>query len=483
MDGRTTTTSATETLCVELRALNPTRQTVRCATTGAKKGLHRATAEELRAALSEEAALCAKRQPGGRSPYREAERHFQSLSRSSLSGALALPPCGGCGAACMLAPPAPAPAAPAGVGAAALRGFAPLGGIYALVEHPGAYVLPGALTAAAQEALARAALRLFAERPNRRNVDAFSSPDRSNVEWALAHGQGEGNLAPRRGVAAAALRGGGSGGSGGGEGDAAPAWRTDLWSEWRAQREGGNGEPPVALDALSWATLGLQYDWTARAYHLPDDPDFFSHVSPADPGRWSAPFPPLLAALCADIAACVHGAVRAAGGGVAEGLPLSPYHAQAGIVNYYRGAAKLKLPMGGHRDDMERTLAAPVISVSLGAPAVFLLEKAAGGAAAPPTPILLRSGDVLLLSGASRCALHGVPRVFSEECHGLFGGARDGGADGAAPRAAAAAAGRDGGEAAACAPGGAEEEESFRVYMASARINLNVRQVVEGALQ
>jgi len=373
----------------------------------------------------------------------------------------------------LIAPPAAAAAAPARAGAASLAAFSPLGGIFALTEHPGAYVLPGALTVGAQEALARAALRCYAERPNRRNVDAFSAPDRSNVEWALAHGQGEGDLAPRRGVAAAALRGGGGGGVGAGD---APAWRTALWPEWRrAQRGGGGAAPPVALDALSWATLGLQYDWTARAYHLPGDADYAQHAAPADPGRWSAPFPPLLAALCGGIAACVHAAVAAAGGGAAEGLPLAPFFAQAGIVNYYRGAAKLRLPMGGHRDDMERTLAAPVVSISLGAPAVFLLEKCGReGAAGAPTPILLRSGDVLILSGASRRALHGVPRVFSGEEHALFvGGGGDSGVE----------CGGGGGEAAACAPGDAAEEAAFRAFMASARLNLNVRQVVDGALE
>jgi alkylated DNA repair dioxygenase AlkB len=469
------------TLRAQLRALNPTRQTVRCASTGEKKGLRRASPLELLAAIAEETARRAKRLPGGKPPYREAERFFQAAPTSALSGALT---CGGCAATRLLAPPPAAPPAFA-EGAASLRGFSPLGGIFALSDHPGAYLLPSALSVAAQEALVRSALRLYAERPNRRNVDAFSSPDRSNVEWALAHGQGEGDLAPRRGVAAAALRGDGGGGGGGGGNIATPAWRTGLWTEWRAGGD-GDGAPPVALDALSWATLGLQYDWTARAYHLPGDVDYALHASAADPGRWSAPFPPLLAALCGGIAASVHAAVHASGGGAAEGLPLAPFFAQAGICNYYRGPAKLRLPMGGHRDDMERTLAAPVVSISLGAPAVFLLEKAGGGAAAaaPPTPLLLRSGDVLILSGASRRSLHGVPKVFGER-HGLFeGGARP-------PRPAFAADGGSGDtdavaglgeEGAACAPGDAVEEERFRQYMDGARINLNVRQVVDGAL-
>ena len=194
------------------------------------------------------------------------------------------------------------------------------------------------------------------------------------------------------------------------------------------------------------------------------------------------PSPPPLHALCAALAAQLHAAVQgglasgALGGGAPEdwGLPLS-LDAQAAIVNVYKGEAKLRLPMGGHSDNMERTMRRPVLSLSLGAPAVFLV----GGAtkATAPTPVLLRSGDVLVLAGASRAAYHGVPRVFAEEAAepALFAGA-----EGAAGEGGAVAVGFGGPLGSA---GPAAEEAAFARFMAGARLNINVRQVVEEALE
>jgi alkylated DNA repair protein alkB family protein 1 len=51
--------------------------------------------------------------------------------------------------------------------------------------------------------------------------------------------------------------------------------------------------------------------------------------------------------------------------------------------------------------------------MSLGANAIFLI----GGPTrdVDPTPIILRSGDILVMSGASRLAYHGVPRIFPSD--------------------------------------------------------------------
>ena len=57
--------------------------------------------------------------------------------------------------------------------------------------------------------------------------------------------------------------------------------------------------------------------------------------------------------------------------------------------------------MGGHRDDLELDFTQPVVSISLGLPAIFLL----GGDTKdcePVVPILVRPGDVYLLAGDSR---------------------------------------------------------------------------------
>ena len=55
----------------------------------------------------------------------------------------------------------------------------------------------------------------------------------------------------------------------------------------------------------------------------------------------------------------------------------------------------------------------PLVTVSLGLPGVFLL----GGTTREekPVPILLRSGDVLIMSGFARLCYHGLPTILHED--------------------------------------------------------------------
>ena len=81
------------------------------------------------------------------------------------------------------------------------------------------------------------------------------------------------------------------------------------------------------------------------------------------------------------------------------------------IMNFYDNDAKL----GVHQDKDERreTLEAgvPIVSVSLGESARFVV----GGTARrdPTRPIVLHSGDVLVMGGPSRLRFHGVTRILS----------------------------------------------------------------------
>ena len=81
------------------------------------------------------------------------------------------------------------------------------------------------------------------------------------------------------------------------------------------------------------------------------------------------------------------------------------------IMNYYDAAAK----MGVHQDKDERpeTIAAgvPIVSVSLGDEARFVV----GGLARrdPTFPVMLQSGDVVVMGGPSRLRYHGVTRILS----------------------------------------------------------------------
>jgi DNA alkylation damage repair protein AlkB len=80
------------------------------------------------------------------------------------------------------------------------------------------------------------------------------------------------------------------------------------------------------------------------------------------------------------------------------------------IMNYYSSAAKL----GVHQDKDERpeTLAAgiPIVSVSLGDEARFVV----GGLSRrdPTFPVMLKSGDVIVMGGPSRLRYHGVTRIL-----------------------------------------------------------------------
>ena len=80
------------------------------------------------------------------------------------------------------------------------------------------------------------------------------------------------------------------------------------------------------------------------------------------------------------------------------------------IMNYYTDAAK----MGVHQDKDERreTIEAgvPIVSVSLGDAARFVI----GGLSRrdPTSPVILRSGDVLVMGGPSRLRYHGVTRIL-----------------------------------------------------------------------
>ncbi len=80
---------------------------------------------------------------------------------------------------------------------------------------------------------------------------------------------------------------------------------------------------------------------------------------------------------------------------------------EACLINMYDSDAR----MGLHQDRDETDFNVPVVSVSLGASAVFRL----GGATrrGPTRSFHLHSGDVLVLSGASRLAFHGVDRILS----------------------------------------------------------------------
>jgi alkylated DNA repair protein (DNA oxidative demethylase) len=84
------------------------------------------------------------------------------------------------------------------------------------------------------------------------------------------------------------------------------------------------------------------------------------------------------------------------------------------LINRYEPGTRLSL----HQDRDERDLRAPIVSVSLGLPAVFLF----GGLrrADRPARIRLAHGDVVVWGGPSRLAFHGVAPLADGD-HPLLG--------------------------------------------------------------
>jgi alkylated DNA repair protein (DNA oxidative demethylase) len=90
------------------------------------------------------------------------------------------------------------------------------------------------------------------------------------------------------------------------------------------------------------------------------------------------------------------------------------FEPEACLINRYVPGAKLSL----HQDKDELDFAAPIVSVSLGLPAIFLF----GGAkrADKPNRYRLEHGDVVVWGGPSRLFFHGVAPLADGE-HAVMG--------------------------------------------------------------
>jgi alkylated DNA repair protein alkB homolog 1 len=160
----------------------------------------------------------------------------------------------------------------------------------------------------------------------------------------------------------------------------------------------------VLMKKLRWVTLGYRYNWTTKEY------DFEKGFEPIGQD---------LQLLCSSFAAS---------------LGFDNYQAEAGIVNFYQPDDSLTC----HVDRSEKNMQSPLISISFGLDAIFLL----GGEGRDDTvdAIRVRSGDILILGGKSRKYFHGVPKVFESS---VFAGS----------------------------------DPKINEFMQTTRINLNIRQV------
>jgi alkylated DNA repair protein alkB family protein 1 len=245
--------------------------------------------------------------------------------------------------------------------------FAPGARAYAMPARPGFVLVRGALPPAARRRLAADAFLAFPEPP-------------AHTNFTRARG---GALRGLFDAAQAGLRLDEEAAAGGGS----------VAAPWRA---GGPGPAAAALLArLRWASVGPQFDWSARSY-LRDGP----HL----------PMPLYLSELAASLAAAAAAALAAAAAAGAlvpvVVAPAAAFRPDAALANYYRAGDTL----GGHIDDAEADLEQPLVALSLGCPGMLLV----GGPtrAVPPTALLVRCGDACVFAGPARRVFHGVPRVL-----------------------------------------------------------------------
>lgn len=219
-----------------------------------------------------------------------------------------------------------------------------------------------------------------------------------------------------------------------------------MWELWKRENDVGEhggahkstkGKKKYrSFKKLSWATKGYHYDWTSRRYHegaKSEMPESLSQL-----------------------------AIRFAKTSLhLENAASMTYTASASIVNYYT----VKSIMGGHRDDLELALDKPVISLSIGMAAIFLL----GGKTkddTPIVPILVRSGDVMILGGDCRLNYHGMARTIPVTFNLPV-----------VPRLTSSITFRG----TSVVP--ASDEEPLAAFLRTHRININVRQVLPDGVE
>ncbi|KZP20787.1 hypothetical protein FIBSPDRAFT_1044583 [Athelia psychrophila] len=190
---------------------------------------------------------------------------------------------------------------------------------------------------------------------------------------------------------------------------------------------------------LRWANIGWNYHWGTKHY------DFSKGPGTIDPQ---------IRDVCRRAVELVdwnhvfggdsHGHSDWGPGGPDWDTWTNTYEPDAGIVNFYQEKDTLM----AHVDRSEVCATSPLVSISLGHAAVFLI----GGLTrdSEPVPILLRSGDVVIMSGPEcRRAYHGVPRILEGTLPPHF----------------------------AVSESDTDWTEDFEEFMRGTRINVNVRQV------
>lgn len=140
------------------------------------------------------------------------------------------------------------------------------------------------------------------------------------------------------------------------------------------------GGKTIAVSMTNCGALGWVSD--RRGYRYQDTDPTTNRTWPAMPASWSA-----LASQAAELAGC------------------PGYAPNVCLINRYLPDQRLS----SHQDLDERDFSQPVVTVSTGLPATFLVHGETRGG--KPRRLALVDGDVLVMGGASRRHYHAVDRI------------------------------------------------------------------------
>ncbi|KAJ1962622.1 hypothetical protein IWQ62_003467, partial [Dispira parvispora] len=309
---------------------------------------------------------------------------------------------------------------------------------YMVKDFPGFIFIPNPFTPQAQRQWVKRCLREYAMPPAKSNLEALYRMPSAGV-WNL-YEQGERNQWPagdtRRGVSklsredntSAKTATAATSSSNMNEEDP-PAYQVTT----DTQLSSGDSMVDAAqlVPKLRWVTLGYQYNWSIKEYFwdspLPfpgpvarlaqtvvqgihdvgyryaDEQNFTSSTSAdptADPDKKVQPQYTVLP--------CETSSTKAQDQGYIHRYDPHLFQAEAGVVNFYQNRDSLM----GHQDRSERNMTAPLVSVSLGNTAIFVIGEETKDVL--PLAIYLRSGDIVCMCGPRRRAFHGVPRILED---------------------------------------------------------------------